>query len=135
MKITPKQNIQQSRVKIVDKIRTMFSNGKVKLRTLLRDVFEKETSKKLSKEEIEKYDEYLKEVLPKDVFDPNVKREYTPPWTTTDADLKGISWGRIEFFTEDKKKLDAIETFEERCEFRKSLIRAKRYKIIPDSKN
>ena len=48
MKVTPKPNIQQSQVKIVDRIRTMFFNGKVKLRTLLRDVFEKETSKKLS---------------------------------------------------------------------------------------
>ena len=134
MKITPKQNIQQSRVKIVDRIRTMFFKGKVKLKTLLCDVFEKksvEAKKPVKKEG----NEWLKDLIPADAYDPNKKVEYTPPWTTTDADLKGISWGRIEFFTEDKKKLDAIETFEERCEFRKSLIRAKRYKIIPDSKN
>ena len=42
IKRSSKPNIQQSRVKIVDRIRTMFFNGKVKLRTLLRDVFEKD---------------------------------------------------------------------------------------------
>ena len=134
MKITPKPNIQQSQNKFVNRIRTFFFKGKVKLKTLLCDVFEKksvEAKKPVKKEG----NEWLKDLIPADAYDPNIKVEYTPPWTTTDADLKGISWGRIEFFTEDKKKLDAIETFEERCEFRKSLIRAKRYKIIPDSKN
>ena len=102
MKITPKPNIQQSQNKFVNRIRTFFFKGKVKLKTLLCDVFEKKTveAKKPVKKE---GNEWLKDLIPADAYDPNMKVEYTPPWTTTDADLKGISWGRIEFFTEDKK--------------------------------
>ena len=58
MKITPKPNIQQSQVKIVDKIRTMFFKGKVKLKTLLCDVFEKEKT----------------EVRPQEYYDRNIRR-------------------------------------------------------------
>ena len=74
MKITPKQNIQQSRVKIVDRIRTMFFKGKVKLKTLLCDVFEKksvEAKKPVKKEG----NEWLKDLIPADAYDPNTVTE------------------------------------------------------------
>ena len=59
MKITPKPNVQQSQNNtIVNKIKTMFFKGKVKLKTLLCDVFEKEKT----------------EVRPQEYYDRNIRR-------------------------------------------------------------
>ena len=123
MKITPKANIQQSQNKFVNRIRTFFSKGKVKLKTLLCDVFEKKSARKLSEEEMAKYDDYLKKVLPKEVFDPNIKVEYTPPW----VDMEGAIVKTRYYYPEDKKILDSLKTKEERSEFIEKLIREKRY--------
>ena len=131
MKITPKPNIQQSQVKIVDKIRTMFFKGKVKLKTLLCDVFEKK-SVEPKKSVQEDGNEWLKELIPKDAFDPNVKREYTPPWITTYDDLKGVKVGKIVFSPEDQKLMDSLKTYEERCAYREKLILEKRYKVVEE---
>ena len=130
MKITPKTNIQQSQVKIVDKIRTMFFKGKVKLKTLLCDVFEKNPPKRLSEEEIAQYDEYLKKVLPKDAFDPNVKREYTPPWITKDEEIKDLVWGRLKFYPEDQNKIDSLSTIEEKIAYEDILKKQGRYYYV-----
>ena len=74
MKITSRGNIQQSQSKIVNRIRTFFFKGKVKLKTLLCDVFEKksvEAKKPVKKEG----NEWLKDLIPADAYDPNTVTE------------------------------------------------------------
>ena len=115
MKVTPKPNIQQSQVKIVDRIRTMFFNGKVKLRTLLRDVFEKETSKKLSKEEIEKYDEYLKRVLPYYINEMPSEIRDVPSFARTDVEIEAARAWCPKYLNEaDKNHIFSIKDVKER---------------------
>jgi len=132
MKITPKPNIQQSQNNtIVNKIRTMFFKGKVKLKTLLCDVFEKKTVEPKSRVQ-EEGNEWLKDLISKEAFDPNVKREYTPPWITTYDDLKGVKVGKIVFSPEDQKLMDSLKTYEERCAYREKLILENRYKVVEE---
>ena len=104
MKVTPKPNIQQSQSKIVNRIRTFFFKGKVKLKTLLCDVFEKKTvesSKQLKKEG----NEWLKDLIPADAYDPNIKVEYTPPWITTDADIASMRFYTPRYLNKEDKDL------------------------------
>ena len=75
MKVTPKQNIHQvQNNKVLNKIKTMFFNGKVKLKTLLCDVFEKK-SVEPKKSVQEDGNEWLKDLIPADAYDPNTVTE------------------------------------------------------------
>ena len=134
MKITPKTNIQQSQNNtIVNKIKTMFFKGKVKLKTLLCDVFEKrsvEGKKQVKKEG----NEWLKDLIPADAYDPNKKVEYIPPWTTTDADIASMRFYTPRYLNkEDKELLFSIKDEHLRNELFEKLLKEGRivYEELP----
>jgi len=130
MKITPKPNIQQSQNNtIVNKIRTMFFKGKVKLKTLLCDVFEKKTVEPKGPVQ-EEGNEWLKDLISKEAYDPNIKVEYTPPWITKDEEIKDLVWGRLKFYPEDQKKIDSLSTIEEKIAYENILKKEGRYYYV-----
>ncbi len=130
MKITPKPNIQQSQNNtIVNKIKTMFFKGKVKLKSLLCDVFEKKTVEPKSPVQ-EEGNEWLKDLISKEAYDPNIKVEYTPPWITKDEEIKDLVWGRLKFYPEDQKKIDSLSTIEEKIAYENILKKEGRYYYV-----
>jgi len=92
----------------------MFFKGKVKLKTLLCDVFEKNTPKRLSEEEIAKYDEYLKKVLP--CYEKEIPPELrVPNIAASPEDYEAIRAWCPKYFNEaDKNYIFSIKDVKER---------------------
>ena len=100
---------------LISRIKQSFTTKFCRLKTLVKDVFEREKT------------QYL-------VIDgKKIKEKDLPNSVTGPSDLAGISWGRIIFYPEDVEKMKNM-TSRERIEFKKKLIDEKKYTCTKPSK-
>ena len=108
MKISPLKNT--SNVSIVKRIKNMFSNCRLKLKTLTKDVFENRNK-------------YI-------VFDGKKIRERDlPNCVTGPSDIEGVTWREIKFYPEDEAILKTMKDVRERIEYMKKLKKAGKYTL------
>ena len=106
MKISSIKNA--SNVSFVKRLKNMFSNCKLKLKTLTKDVFERENK-------------YI-------IFDGKKMRERDlPSFVTGPSDIEGITWSEIKFYPEDEAILKTMEDARERIEYQSKLIKAGKF--------
>ncbi len=108
MKISPIKNA--SNISIVKRLKNLFSNCKLKLKTLTKDVFERKNK-------------YI-------IFDGKKMRERDlPSFVTGPSDIEGITWSKIKFYPEDEAILKTMEDARERIEYKKKLKKAGKYTL------
>ena len=102
MKISPVKNA--SAIPIINRIKNMFINCKLKLKTLTKDVFERK-------------EKYI-------IFDGKKMRERDlPNFVTGPSDIDGgITWGEIKFYPEDEAIMSKIKDIRKRMEYGSKLI-------------
>ena len=106
MKISPLKNT--SNVSIVKRIKNMFSNYRLKLKTLTKDVFENRNK-------------YI-------VFDGKKIRERDlPNCVTGPSDIEGVTWSEIKFYPEDEAVMAKMKTAREQIEYKKKLLKSGKY--------
>ena len=106
MKISPLKNT--SNISIVKRIKNMFSNCKLKLKTLTKDVFENRNK-------------YI-------VFDgKNIRERDLPNCVTGPSDIEGVTWSKIKFYPEDEAILKNMKDAGERIEYKSKLIDEGKY--------
>ena len=114
MKISPLKNT--SNVSIVKRIKNMFSNCRLKLKTLTKDVFENRNK-------------YI-------VFDGKKIRERDlPNCVTGPSDIEGVTWSKIKFYPEDEAVMAKMKTAREQIEYTKKLKKEGRYTIVKMTEN
>ena len=92
-----------SNISIVKRIKNMFHNCGLKLKTLTKDVFERK-------------EKYI-------IFDGKKMRERDlPNFVTGPSDIEGITWSEIKYYPEDEAILKTMKTARERIEYKCKLI-------------
>ena len=107
MKISPIKNA--SNISIVKRIKNMFSNCKLKLKTLTKDVFEKQKRK------------YV-------IIDG--KRYRTRDLSNCEGkpnDYYGVVATKVKFYPEDEAVMAKMKTAREQIEYKKKLLKAGKY--------
>ena len=106
MKISPIKNA--SNISIVKRIKNMFSNCTLKLKTLTKDVFERRNK-------------YI-------IFDGKKMRERDlPNFVTGPSDIEGVTWSEIKYCPEDEAILKTMKDARERIEYKSKLIDEGKY--------
>ena len=106
MKISPVKNA--SNISIVKRIKNMFSNCTLKLKTLTKDVFERRNK-------------YI-------IFDGKKMRERDlPNFVTGPSDIEGITYSKVKFYPEDEAVMAKMKTAREQIEYKKKLLKAGKY--------
>ena len=106
MKISSIKNA--SNVSFVKRLKNMFSNCKLKLKTLTKDVFERKNK-------------YI-------IFDGKKIRERDlPNCVTGPSDIEGVTWSEIKFYPEDEAILKTMKDVRERIEYQSKLIDEGKY--------
>ena len=106
MKISPIKNT--SNISIVKRIKNMFSNCTLKLKTLTKDVFERRNK-------------YI-------IFDGKKMRERDlPNFVTGPSDIEGITYSKVKFYPEDEAVMAKMKTAREQIEYKKKLLKAGKY--------
>ena len=109
MKISPLKNT--SNVSIVKRIKNMFSNCRLKLKTLTKDVFERQKRKYV----IIDGKKYRTRDLPNCAGRP--------------SDYENVTWSEIKFYPEDEAILKTMKDARERIEYMKKLKKAGKYTL------
>ena len=107
MKISPLKNT--SNISIVKRIKNMFSNCRLKMKTLTKDVFEKQKRKYV----IIDGKKYRARDLPNCAGRP--------------SDYENITWSEIKFYPEDEAILKTMKDARERIEYQSKLIKAGKF--------
>ena len=107
MKISSIKNA--SNVSLVKRLKNMFSNCKLKLKTLTKDVFEKQKRKYV----IIDGKKYRTRDLPNCAGRP--------------SDYENITWSKIKFYPEDEAILKTMKDAGERIEYKSKLIDEGKY--------
>ena len=95
-------------VSIVKRIKNMFHNCGLKLKTLTKDVFERK-------------EKYI-------IFDGKKMRERDlPNFVTGPSDIEGITWSEIKFYPKDEEILKTMKNARERIEYQSKLIKARKF--------
>ena len=98
-----------SNISIVKRIKNMFHNCGLKLKTLTKDVFERQKNK------------YI-------IFDGKKMRERDlPNFVTGPSDIEGITWSEIKYYPEDEAILKTMKDARERIEYQSKLIKARKF--------
>ena len=106
MKISSIKNA--SNVSFVKRLKNMFSNCKLKLKTLTKDVFERKNK-------------YI-------IFDGKKIRERDlPNCVTGPSDIEGVTWSEIKFYPEDEAVMAKMKTAREQIEYASKLIKAGKF--------
>ena len=106
MKISPIKNA--SNMSIVKRIKNMFSNCTLKLKTLTKDVFERRNK-------------YI-------IFDGKKMRERDlPNFVTGPSDIEGITYSKVKFYPEDEAVMAKMKTAREQIEYASKLIDEGKY--------
>ena len=106
MKILPQNS--NIHILIVKRIKNMFSNCKLKLKTLTKDVFENR-------------DRYI-------IFDgKRIRERDLPNCVTGPSDIEGVTWSKIKFYPEDEAILKTMKDARERIEYKSKLIDEGKY--------
>ena len=97
-----------SNISIVKRIKNMFHNCGLKLKTLTKDVFERK-------------EKYI-------IFDGKKMRERDlPNFVTGPSDIEGITWSKIKFYPEDEAIMAKMKTAREQIEYASKLIKARKF--------
>ena len=109
MKITQVTNTVNKKLPIMKRIKNFFSNSKLKLRTLIADVYECHKTN------------YV-------VIDGKKMRERDlPNFVTGPSDIEGVTCSKIKFYPEDEAILKTMEDARERIEYKCKLIKAGKF--------
>ena len=102
-------NTVNKKLPIMKRIKNFFSQGKLKLRILIADVYECHKTN------------YV-------VIDGKKMRERDlPSFVTGPSDIEGITWSEIKFYPEDEAILKTMEDARERIEYQSKLIKAGKF--------
>ena len=97
-----------SNISIVKRIKNMFVNCTLKLKTLTKDVFERK-------------EKYI-------IFDGKKMRERDlPNFVTGPSDIEEITCREIKFYPEDEAILKTMKDARERIEYQSKLIKARKF--------
>ncbi len=97
-----------SNISIVKRIKNMFHNCGLKLKTLTKDVFERK-------------EKYI-------IFDGKKMRERDlPNFVTGPSDIEGITCSKIKFYPEDEAIMAKMKTAREQIEYASKLIKARKF--------
>ena len=104
MKITQVTNTVNKKLPIMKRIKNFFSQGKLKLRTLIADVYECHKTN------------YV-------VIDGKKIRERDiPNFIGRPSDAEGMTWGEIKFYPEDEAIMAKMKDIKKRVEYGSKLI-------------
>lgn len=110
MKVSKTNSFQPAKSPIANKIKRVFTDGHARLRTLIKDVFEKSESK------------YL-------VIDgKKIKERDLPNCISAPSDYQNVTWGKIKYFPEDIQKMKNM-TDKECIDYKEKLIDSGRFII------
>ena len=101
-------SIKATENRFIKKFKQAFSNRFSKLKTLAKDVFEREEQKYLI------------------INGKKIKEKDLPNSVTGPSDLKGIKWGEIEYYPEDIEKMKNMN-IDEILLYKKELIEKHQY--------
>ena len=101
-------SIKTTENRFIKKVKQAFSNRFSKLKTLAKDVFEREEQKYLI------------------INGKKIKEKDLPNSVTGPSDLKGIKWGEIEYYPEDIEKMKNMN-IDEILLYKKELIEKHQY--------
>ncbi len=108
MKVTGIKAVKIPKSSPLRRIKNFYSSGLLRLKTLVKDVFEKRESK------------YI-------IFDgKKMKERDLPNYVTGPSDLKGVTWGTIKYFPEDVEKMKCMNV-DERIRYKQKLIKENKY--------
>ena len=107
MKISSIKNA--SNVSFVKRLKNMFSNCKLKLKTLTKDVFERQKRKYV----IIDGKKYRTRDLPNCAGRP--------------SDYENLVWTKVKFYPEDEAVMAKMKTAREQIEYKKKLLKAGKY--------
>ena len=94
---------------IMTKIKQVFNRKLNKLKTLVKDIF------------ICQEQNYI-------IIDgKKIKEKDLPNSVTGPSDIKGITWGELEFYPEDLEKMKKMKTARERINYKKRLIEQRHF--------
>ena len=103
-------SIKTTENRFIKKVKQAFSNRFSKLKTLAKDVFEREEQQYLI------------------INGKKIKEKDLPNSVTGPSDLKGITWNRIEYYPEDIEKMKTM-TDRECIEYKGKLIEQNKYRL------
>ena len=109
MKVTGIKAIKIPKASPLRRIKNFYSSGLLRLKTLVKDVFEKRESK------------YI-------IFDgKKMKERDLPNYVTGPSDLKGVTWGTIKFYPEDEAIMNKMDSYRERMDYGSKLIKENKF--------
>ena len=109
MKVTGIKAIKTPKLSPLRRIKNFYSSGLLRLKTLVKDVFEKRESK------------YI-------IFDgKKIKRRDLPSYVGVASDYDGLVWSKIKFYPEDEAIMNKMDSYRERMDYGSKLIRAGKY--------
>ena len=94
---------------IITRVKHHLADKLGKLKTLAKDVFEREEQQYLI------------------INGKKIKEKDIPNSVTGPSDLKGIKWGEIEYYPEDLEKMKKMKTARERINYKKQLIEQRHF--------
>ena len=109
MNISP---ITNQKLTFVKRLKNMFSKYKLKLKTLTKDVFEKQNKKYTI------------------IDGKKVRNRDLPNYAGVAEDYINAKWGEIKFYPEDEAIMSKIEDIQKRMEYGRKLIKEGKYTEI-----
>ena len=109
MNISP---ITNQKLTFVKRLKNMFSKYKLKLKTLTKDVFEKQNKKYTI------------------IDGKKVRNRDLPNYAGVEEDYINAKWGEIKFYPEDEAIMSKIEDIQKRMEYGRKLIKEGKYTEI-----
>ena len=103
------ESVKPTENRFIKKIKQTLSNRFSKLKTLAKDVFEREEQQYLI------------------INGKNIKEKDLPNFVTGPSDIKGITWSELEFYPEDLEKMKKMKTARERINYKKRLIEQRHF--------
>ena len=117
MKIPPITNTAKSKISVMKRIKNFFSNSKLKLRTLIADVYECHRTNYVI------------------VDGKKVRERDLPNFVTGPSDIEEITCREVKFYPEDEAIMAKMKTAREQIEYTKKLKKAGRYTIEEAQEN
>ena len=111
MKVPTITNTLKTKIPVMKRIKNFFSNSKLKLRTLIADVYECHKTNYII------------------VDGKKVRERDIPNFIGRPSDVEGMTWSEIKFYPEDEAILKTMKDAGERIEYMKNLKKAGKYTL------
>ena len=108
MKVSSIKNTVKTKIPVMKRIKNFFSNGKLKLRTLIADVYECHKTNYII------------------VDGKKVRERDIPNFIGRPSDVEGMTITRLKYYPEDIKKMEGMN-IQEKIEYKNKLIEEKKY--------